>query len=273
MLHVPLFKLFNWLLPCMCVLCGKKAHNNFNLCCACEQDLPCLKNRCVQCGRELGVSSLQRCGNCLQHAPPYDQTIALYHYQTPIDYLILGLKFGNRLINAKLLGILLALHLQRHYAAFDADDTNGENDSGDASGGVRMQRMSCAKQAAKFRENVRRAIKPEVIIPVPLHKARLRERGYNQALELARPVAHILQIPIDKHCCQRVKNTQAQSLLRAKERKQNIRGAFVVAETLSYKHVAVIDDVITTGYTIREFCGKLRCAGVQRIDVWSCAKT
>ena len=115
--------------------------------------------------------------------------------------------------------------------------------------------------------------KPQLIIPVPLHKKRLRERGYNQALELARPIEKRLQIPVDKYSCVRVKQTAAQSLLPFDERQSNVRQAFAIRKPLAVKYVAIFDDILTTGSTVKELSQVLRKAGVTKIDVWCCAKT
>ena len=114
---------------------------------------------------------------------------------------------------------------------------------------------------------------PECIIPVPLHQQRLRERGFNQALELARIVAKQLHIPVDYTLCQRNKATPFQSGLSAKQRKQNLKGAFSVGNTQSYKHVAIFDDVVTTGTTVNELAKQLRQSGVETIEVWAIART
>lgn len=113
---------------------------------------------------------------------------------------------------------------------------------------------------------------PQIIIPVPLHPARLRERGYNQATELARPIAHALNIPIDYQHCQRQRATAAQSDLPASERLRNVKGVFSVVRKLPVHHVAILDDVMTTGATIAELATTLRKAGAERIDVWVCAR-
>lgn len=114
---------------------------------------------------------------------------------------------------------------------------------------------------------------PELIIPVPLHKKRLKERGFNQALEIARPIAKQLNIPIDFNSCQRIKPTEAQSLIPAKQRQQNVKGAFIVKQEITAKHVVIIDDVVTTGNTTKELSYTLQQAGVTKIDIWCCAKT
>lgn len=114
---------------------------------------------------------------------------------------------------------------------------------------------------------------PEAILPTPLHKQRLRQRGYNQALELARPLAKKFKLPLLKNAVKRCKNTQAQTELSRKKRLANLRGAFQVATPLAYSHIAIIDDVMTTGATVRELAQVLKRAGVQQVDVWVFART
>jgi ComF family protein len=113
---------------------------------------------------------------------------------------------------------------------------------------------------------------PELIIPVPLHRSRYRERGHNQALEIARTVSRRLQIPLDMHSCVRSLATQPQTELNAKERRRNVRKAFAIAQPIKAQHVAILDDVVTTGSTANEIAKVLRKAGVKRIDVWACAR-
>jgi len=114
---------------------------------------------------------------------------------------------------------------------------------------------------------------PQCIIPVPLSKKRLRERGFNQALELAKPTGKYLHIPIEVNCCWRTRHTEAQAMLLAKHRHKNIKNAFVVKQKFKAKHVAIVDDVVTTGHTVRELRRVLRKSGVERIEIWCCAKT
>lgn len=114
---------------------------------------------------------------------------------------------------------------------------------------------------------------PECIMPVPLHPRRLISRGYNQSVELARPLARQLGTNLDIQSCKRIRNTFPQSDLPAKKRKGNVRNAFSVTEEISYKHILLIDDVITTGSTVNELACTLHKAGVDKIDVLACAKT
>lgn len=113
---------------------------------------------------------------------------------------------------------------------------------------------------------------PEAILPVPLHTARLHTRGFNQALELARPLARILGIPLLSHAVIRHKTTHAQTELDAQQRQQNLHDAFRITAKLPYRHIAIFDDVITTGTTIGELARLLREHGVENIEAWSCAR-
>jgi ComF family protein len=115
--------------------------------------------------------------------------------------------------------------------------------------------------------------RPALMIPVPLHDGRLRERGYNQALELARPLARALGIPLRHELLVRTRATPPQTELDAKTRRRSLRGAFqVIASARLPDHVVVFDDVMTTGATLREAARVLVRAGVARVDVWALAR-
>jgi len=114
---------------------------------------------------------------------------------------------------------------------------------------------------------------PEVLLCVPLHRSRLRQRGYNQALELARPLAHALHVPLRRDVLQRQRRTDAQTELDAVSRRRNVRGAFALREdAVLPAHVAILDDVMTTGATLAECARVVRRAGVKRVDVWALAR-
>jgi len=114
---------------------------------------------------------------------------------------------------------------------------------------------------------------PAAILPVPLHTARLRTRGFNQALELARPLAQQLGIPLLTRAVIRQKATQAQTELDMETRQRNVQQAFCLRAPLPYRHIAIFDDVITTGATTQELVRLLHSQGVARVDIWSCART
>jgi ComF family protein len=113
---------------------------------------------------------------------------------------------------------------------------------------------------------------PEILMPVPLHAGRLRQRGYNQALEVARFISREFRLPLDRNSCIRRKATPEQAALPAKERGANIKGAFDVTGNVHDKHIAIVDDVMTTGSTVAEMARALLRAGASRVDVWVCAR-
>jgi len=225
-------------LPATCVLCSALVKKRrIDLCEPCEVELPWLTVSCQICAMPLAVTeqSVTRiCGKCIQQPPAFFTSKALFHYQPPIDNFIMALKFHQQLLYARLFGELLSLQLQKIYTGQEL---------------------------------------PELIIPVPLHATRLRERGFNQAIEIGRPIAKQLHLPLAIHSCERIRMTTAQSLLPANERHSNIKNAFIVKKPLAAKYVAIVDDVITTGQTVNELSKVLRQAGVERIDIWSVART
>jgi len=157
--------------------------------------------------------------------------LAPFVYEPPVDALIHGAKYHQRLGDARSLGVLLA-----EYVA--------------AVGGEL----------------------PPLIVPVPLHRQRLRERGYNQALEIARPLARSLGLRLDPGCCIRTRPTSPQAGLGGRARRRNIAGAFTVVRVPQAAHVAIVDDVMTTGGTVAEMAAALTGSGIGRVDVWVCAR-
>ncbi|WP_233398687.1 ComF family protein [Luteimonas sp. MC1828] len=116
--------------------------------------------------------------------------------------------------------------------------------------------------------------RPDALLPIPLHRARLRERGYDQALELARPLARALSLPLCDGLLLRARATTPQSRLHADDRRRNLRGAFAThhAPACVPRHVALVDDVMTTGATLHAAATALRRAGVARVDAWVAAR-
>lgn len=201
-------------------------------CETCHNDLPWNEKFCQRCALPLPNNN-ELCGQCLQKQPYYDRVISPFIYSDPIDYLITHFKYQEQLAYGKVLSDLLLARLSNYYQVHP---------------------------------------KPEIIIPIPLHRKRLIERGFNQALELAKPIAKSLKIPVNYRCTTRIRDTAKQSGLSIKKRAANIRKAFTI-EKQNFNHVAVVDDVITTGHTMEEFCQGLYKAGVTKIDVWCVART
>lgn len=215
------------------------------VCLLCDAPSGLVANLCDACASEFpsNSSACPRCAlplpktivcpACQRRPPAYVHTYCPFRYASPVNNLIHLMKFKRKLAAAHTLGCLLAHHLTRTLREY-----------------------------------------PECIIPVPLHGSRLRERGYNQATELVRPVAKQLGVPIFPRAVQRIRATAPQVELSGREkRRRNVRGAFQVLGSIgNLKHVAIVDDVITTTSTVAELAKVLRSAGVQRVDVWSCAR-
>jgi len=115
-------------------------------------------------------------------------------------------------------------------------------------------------------------IATDVLVPVPLDRSRLRERGYNQSLELARPIARRLELPLDAFGVARNRATRPQTELSRAERRKNVRGAFSVTADFSGKNGAIVDDVMTSGATVDALAAALRQAGARRVEVWVVAR-
>jgi len=115
------------------------------------------------------------------------------------------------------------------------------------------------------------ALQTECLIPVPMHPKRLRQRGFNQAAELAKFIGNRHNIPCNLHVCQKIIYTLPQAGLNAKDRLKNIQNTFNVMPN-HYKHVTLVDDLLTTGSTANELAKALKKQGVERVDVWCCAR-
>jgi ComF family protein len=225
-------KMALWLLPPTCILCKHPADRVQDLCSSCLNELPILPQGCKSCAKTLWAGATL-CGDCQKSPPAFDLLFALYAYQPPITKWIMELKFQEKLIYARVLGELLAETIKNRW--------------------------------------YNNTPLPQCIIPIPLHTKRLQERGYNQALEIAKTLAKSLNIPIN-NAASRIKFTQPQARLRRNERAKNVKNAFKINKQIANLHIAVVDDVITTGQTLQAFCLALKKAGAKRIDVWCCAK-
>ncbi|MEZ5479910.1 MAG: ComF family protein [Thiolinea sp.] len=117
------------------------------------------------------------------------------------------------------------------------------------------------------------AERPQAILPVPLHVSRLRERGFNQSVELAKPLARRLGIPLLLDLVERQRNTGDQKALSASDRQINVLHAFKLRHSLPYQHIALFDDVLTTGSTCAELQTLLLAHGVTKVQIWTCART
>jgi len=218
-----------------CLLCDDKTDAPFPLCHACELDLPWLGTQCQCCALPLPVDGV--CPQCQQKPPAFERVIAPWRYDFPVDSLISRFKHQANWPFGRLLGERLAEHLRQQFA-----------------GGL---------------------AKPDVLLPVPLGRARLRERGFNQAELLARWLADALQIKSLPQALQRRRDTPSQQGLDAATRKRNLRGAFAFATGFEPRnlHIALVDDVLTTGATAEALAQLLQQNGAKRVDVYCLVRT
>jgi ComF family protein len=207
------------------------------VCASCHAQYVAQRLRCERCANPLAVEMHAHCGKCLSDPPAFDATVAAADYALPLDQLVLQLKFGARLALAPWFARLLR----------------------DAS----LARPQLAL--------------PDVLCPVPLGPQRLVERGFNQALEIARPLARALGVALQPRLAVRAVETLAQSGIAPGERKKNIRGAFAVdpemLEMVAGRHVGVVDDVMTSGSTLDELASTLKGAGAARVTNFVFART
>lgn len=179
------------------------------------------------------TSTQQPCGACQKNPPPFKTTQAIFRYSKPIDRIIQRLKYHRQLHLLRLLSDIMAKHLH----------------------------------ATKAHRQI------DLIVPIPLHNARLRARGFNQALEIAKPIARRLNISLDDNLCRRIRNTKSQAALKYSTRHKNMRDAFATTHKLKGLRIAIIDDVMTSGSTLRAAAHCLRQAGAQEIRAWVIART
>lgn len=228
-------QLEGWLLPPRCVLCASPGQRpTLDLCIACEADLPAQSGVCPRCAlRPAPCDGYSECGLCRADPPPYDRCHAPFRYDTPLDGLVQELKYDGHLAVARVLGTLLGRSV--------------------ASAGLQRE--------------------VDVLLPVPLHPAKLAERGFNQSIEIARWVARETVRPCEWRALRRLRPTRPQVGLTLEARLANLHGAFAVSGDLQGRRVAVIDDVMTTGSTLRECAWVLRQAGAVTVHVWCVART
>ena len=113
---------------------------------------------------------------------------------------------------------------------------------------------------------------PQAIIPMPMHSRRLKQRGFNQALELSRFFASHYKLPLNYSSVIRSRYTDLQAGLTAVERQKNVQHAFMLKEPLKYEHIALVDDVMTTGSTVNEAAKILKQSGIKKVDIWIIAR-
>jgi len=219
-------------LPPVCLLCGQLLPPGSNpraFCATCRLAMrPLGKSNCSRCAQPFPASLSQHlCVTCLKRPRTFTKVYAACSYQDRVKDAIQQLKYRNQINLAQPLGQLLSESVATSTVRFETD----------------------------------------CIVPVPLHSTRLKERGYNQALEIARPLARALGIPIATGLLTRTLKTPAQQGLTAAERKNNLRNAFTLGKSISARNILLVDDVMTTGETVRECCRVLLQGSIKEVRV------
>lgn len=192
----------------------------------------------MQCAISLSTSdNHQHCGDCLSKKPNFDCTIAVCDYAAPADQLILAYKFGHRLAIGNLLSDMLCDAILKEHTQSLCD----------------------------------------LLCPVPLGRERLKDRGFNQSLEMAKPLSRHLGVLLYPQLLCRNRETAQQSSLHPDERINNVRNAFTIdsntIELIQGKHIGIVDDVMTTGTTLNEIAGLLKRFGAAKVSNYVFART
>ena len=181
---------------------------------------------CLRCGKQLEDNDREFCHDCSVGNFFYERGVAAFSYSDSLKKSMYAFKYNNR----------------REYAGFYAHC-------------IAMQYG-----------NVIRSWNADLLVPIPLHAAKLRKRGYNQAQVLAQALGKELGIPVDAKSLVRIRNTRPQKELDDKQRKNNIEKAFqITKKSIKYKKIILVDDIYTTGTTINECAAVLKNGGADKV--------
>ncbi|PCM45164.1 phosphoribosyl transferase [Marinobacter sp. ANT_B65] len=206
------------------------------LCKPCHADLPANNWHCRCCALPLAHPGGDHlCGDCLTSPPPFDYSFIPWRYQYPVDSMISRYKYQGQRKFARPLIAGFVDYIEPALAAYGVE-------------------------------------KPDILIPSPMHPSRRRKRGFNQARDIAESIGTMINVPVDINIVRRAHKVQTQRGLNRESRLANLRGVFKVCSTVP-ERVAMVDDVVTTGATMRVLASVLREAGAQEIQVWALART
>jgi ComF family protein len=226
-----------------CMLCGAHPHQQNNLCAPCIIDIPWSKNPCSRCAEYIESIRLDGqllCTNCLKQPPPYSRTVCAFDYLGPISGLMNQFKHQHNLAAGRLL-------------------------------------TACLNQTICKTIAQGQTIMPQLLIPVPLHRRRLRQRGFNQAQFIATGLGQSLNLSVNAQLCHRSRHQAPQQGQSRRHRLAQMSGVFQINKTAadhSITSIAIIDDVMTTGATAQALSRSLINAwdGPLDIQVWCVAR-
>lgn len=223
-------------IPALCWLCATPLMlARHGVCSSCTRALLKSPPGCPQCG--LPAMSLRvPCGRCLQRPPPWQHLVAVGDYRAPLSVLLHRLKFSHTTALASPLSRLMLLSVLQ----------------------ARRERgLPC----------------PELVISVPLHHRRQWRRGFNQSALLAQPLARWLGSHYESNALTRVKHAAVQHHLGRSLRARNLKNAFRLELAVKGRHIAIVDDVVTTGSTVAEVARLLQRGGAASLQVWCLCRT
>lgn len=235
------------LLTKKCLLCDEPCTTS-SVCTPCNQDLPKLGICCCQCAlpiqteHKIELNEKLRCGECINQSPSFTKTICLYSYEFPIPSLLKQIKYKRRRYWLKPLSTNLAVRILETLS----QDTNQI---------------------------------PDVLIPIPLHPKKRRKRSYNQSELMAKILSKETGIPVITNLLLKVRETGTQTKLNKAERMKNLKNSLAIKHdektilSIKSKHIALIDDVMTTKSTAELASELLLKAGAKRVDIWCLART
>lgn len=231
--------LLDVILPPICHICHSVIPNAgiLHICPTCHDRIPLVSSPlCPLCGIPfIGTGGDHHCGSCAVHPPHFDSARAHFLYEGPIRDLIHAFKYNRN------------THLRFPLALLALEGISG----------------------------VQADHNPNLIVPVPLHRSRLRQRGFNQAVLLGRVLSHRLALPLMPDALVRTRATEPQIELSAAERRVNVRGAFSVkgVDRIAGKRILLLDDVMTTGSTMDECAKELKSGGAAAVIAITIART
>jgi ComF family protein len=230
--------LLDFLFPPLCHVCRSfiSQAGAVHICQDCREQMPGVGHPlCTVCGLPfLGARADHLCGACQTSKPSFDSARAALVYEGHCRDLIHAYKYRYKTHLRRPLALLTAEYLSEHIAA----------------------------------------VRPDLIVPVPLHVRRIRSRGFNQAVLLGELLAREWKLPLNRQALRRIRWTEPQINLSAAERRNNVKGAFAVADTASVnkRSVLLVDDVYTTGSTVEECARVLKAAGASEVTVVTVAR-
>lgn len=232
-----------------CYLCDEKIKGQRYFCNNCYLDLPKLTSKCSNCCLPLPLETLDSfssdllCGECISNPPSFSQTFCAYNYDFPINQIIRRIKYSKQRYWIKPLALSLLKEIK--IASLHSNHFNW----------------------------------PDILIPIPMHKSKTKIREFNQADLIAQFLSKELAIPLAKKIILKTKTTETQAQLNKKERMKNLEGSLSISTKISKngflkgKHLALVDDVMTTKATCELASKLLLESGAKQVDVWCLART